>query len=596
MKSAPPYDAQALGGVVAFIGRTGSGKTYAAKGALEPILQAGARVCVLDPTGAWWGLRSSRDGKDVGFSVVVFGGIHADVPIDDSVGAALGRMVGEMDFQCVIDLSEMTMGGRKRFATAFFDAVYHKNRKPLYLVLDEADMFAPQRIMSDETVMYSRVEQIVRRGRIFGFRPWLITQRPAVLNKSVLSQASTLVAMKLTSPQDRAAVKDWIKDQADVTVGKRILADLPRLKLGEGYMWWPEGEFLEKLTFPKIKTFDSSKTPELGERPALPKRLADVDLTAVRAALEAERVAIETNDPKKLQNRIKQLEEALADAGKKPASVDPAAISTAVEQAVRTARASWAAEISNLEAEVRTHLFAVMEILRPPRAANGRSIAAEVSQSEIEAFSKSVISTLSGQAQPSTAQPSDPPFARPLAAPVRRSNDDTSRDGDGHKPFGKNAEGRVLKVLVDLHPARLTNAQWACLSGMKSTTGTWRNYKSKLRNGGLLDETGGKFSPTQAGFDAFGGVPPQPLSLLQVQARWRHEIGSTPSRLLDDLIAAYPNAVLRDELAANADLKSSTGTFRNYVSKLTTNGLAEKVGRDALRATEVIARGVAGGL
>lgn len=63
---------------VAILGKTGSGKTYAAKGIVEDLLRAGRRVCVLDPTGAWWGLRSSADGKAAGYPVIVLGGQDVD--------------------------------------------------------------------------------------------------------------------------------------------------------------------------------------------------------------------------------------------------------------------------------------------------------------------------------------------------------------------------------------------------------------------------------------------------------------------------------------------------------------------------------------
>jgi DNA helicase HerA-like ATPase len=44
---------------VAIVGTSGAGKTYAAKVWLERLLKAGARVCVVDPLGVWWGLRAS---------------------------------------------------------------------------------------------------------------------------------------------------------------------------------------------------------------------------------------------------------------------------------------------------------------------------------------------------------------------------------------------------------------------------------------------------------------------------------------------------------------------------------------------------------
>jgi hypothetical protein len=120
-----------------------------------------------------------------------------------------------------------------------------------------------------------------------GFIPWLITQRPAVVHKDVLSQADILIAMKLTSSQDRDAIGAWIEGQADRQEGKRILGDLPRLQRGERYLWAPGYRILDRVAFPKIRTFDSSRTPRRGERLATPRTLAEVDLTAIVAALAA---------------------------------------------------------------------------------------------------------------------------------------------------------------------------------------------------------------------------------------------------------------------------------------------------------------------
>jgi hypothetical protein len=79
-----------------------------------------------------------------------------------------------------------------------------------------------------EPKLQALMEQIVRRGRIKGFIPWLITQRPAVLSKDVLSQVDGLVAFKLTASQDRDALGAWIEGQADRAAGQgnpRLAAD-----------------------------------------------------------------------------------------------------------------------------------------------------------------------------------------------------------------------------------------------------------------------------------------------------------------------------------------------------------------------------------
>jgi len=52
----------ALDDRLAIVGTSGSGKTYAAKGLAERLIAGGGRVCIVDPLGVWWGLRSSADG------------------------------------------------------------------------------------------------------------------------------------------------------------------------------------------------------------------------------------------------------------------------------------------------------------------------------------------------------------------------------------------------------------------------------------------------------------------------------------------------------------------------------------------------------
>ena len=59
----------ALNQHIAILGKTGSGKTFAAKGIVEHLLDEGRQVCVLDPTGAWWGMRLGADGKSKGYNL-----------------------------------------------------------------------------------------------------------------------------------------------------------------------------------------------------------------------------------------------------------------------------------------------------------------------------------------------------------------------------------------------------------------------------------------------------------------------------------------------------------------------------------------------
>ena len=271
---------------LAIVGTSGSGKTYAAKGLLERVMAGGGRVCVVDPLGVWWGLAKGAGGAEPPFPVAVFGGARADVPLEASSGAALGRLVGREPMASVVDVSDFgSAAARRAFMTEFTAALYEANTQPLHLVLDEADLWAPQRTQPDGMALLGRMEEIVRRGRMRGFVPWLITQRPAVLHKDVLSQADVLVSMKLTSSQDRAAIGRWIEGQADRAEGRRILGALPQLRRGEGWVWAPGEGVLAPVSFPRIRTLDSSQTPVRTDQPGVQRALAAVDPSAIARAL-----------------------------------------------------------------------------------------------------------------------------------------------------------------------------------------------------------------------------------------------------------------------------------------------------------------------
>lgn len=74
------------------VGRSGFGKSNAAKGSgAEPLLAAGGRVGILDPTDSWFGLRTKPDGVTPAYKVVIFGGEHGDLPLDENAGETMGK-------------------------------------------------------------------------------------------------------------------------------------------------------------------------------------------------------------------------------------------------------------------------------------------------------------------------------------------------------------------------------------------------------------------------------------------------------------------------------------------------------------------------
>ena len=521
----PVLSADALDDRIAIVGTAGSGKTYAAKGFVERLLGIGARVAIVDPLGVWWGLRASADGSSAGYPVVVFGGRHADVPITAEMGTALGRMIAREALVCVVDLSELgSNAARRRFMAAFSEALYETNEEPLHLVLDEADLWAPQRPIKGWEGLLGHIEEIVRRGRVRGFIPWLITQRPAVVHKDVLSQADILIAMKLTASQDRDAIGAWIEGQADRQEGKRILGDLPRLQRGEGYLWAPGHGLLDRVRFPPIRTFDSSRTPKRGERVATPRTLAEVDLTAIIAAL----AAVETGDsrkPKEDQRRQVQLERELA-------------------------------------------------------AAKARIDILEQQNRELNARLERIAALAAGSAPiPDDAALPREPKEKIEAKPVRPFRVVTSTkaaiSGDGSHP----ASRKLLAAAAQHAPGRFTWGQLATLAGLKPSGGHFNAGRKELRAAGYVAETNGLVTTTPSGLKAAGEVPPAPSTPAERLALWCDRLPAPAPEMLRTLAAQGERYMDAEELAAALGKKPSGGHWNSGIAVLRNNGLIEADGR-----------------
>jgi hypothetical protein len=260
-----PIPVEAFADCGAILGRRGAGKSGTGRGILEHELDRGHRCCVIDPKGDWYGIRATKDGQPSRFEIPVFGGAHADVPIDDTMGQALGAIVATSSTSSVIDLSGFSVAGMRRFMAAFAEALFFNNRNPLTLFVDEADQLAPQRVAADQAKLLHNMEMLIRQGRQRGIFMWMLTQRPAVINKNLLSQAETLIAMKMTGPQDRAAIRDWM-DAHDPEKAAIVEKDLAKLSVGQAWAWVPGQDFLERVQFPMFETYDSGRTPKHGEK------------------------------------------------------------------------------------------------------------------------------------------------------------------------------------------------------------------------------------------------------------------------------------------------------------------------------------------
>jgi DNA helicase HerA-like ATPase len=81
---------------------------------------------------------------------------------------------------------------------------------PFFAVIEEAHNFCPERGFG-EAKSSKILRTIASEGRKFGLGLCVITQRPARLDKSVLSQCTTQIILKVTNPNDLKAVMNSVE-------------------------------------------------------------------------------------------------------------------------------------------------------------------------------------------------------------------------------------------------------------------------------------------------------------------------------------------------------------------------------------------------
>lgn len=87
-------------------------------------------------------------------------------------------------------------------------------RHPVALLCDEAHLYIPNRSDADasDDISISIFERIAKEGRKYGVSLLVISQRPSEVNKTMLSQCSNFISMRLTNADDQAVIKKLLPD------------------------------------------------------------------------------------------------------------------------------------------------------------------------------------------------------------------------------------------------------------------------------------------------------------------------------------------------------------------------------------------------
>ena len=328
----------------------------------------------------------------------------------------------------------------------------------------------------------------------------MISQRPQVLNKNILTQAQILCALRMVHPKDIDAIEEWVNVHGDPERAKEMISSLPSLPIGVAWFWSPGwGDIFTKVKIRLRETFDSSATPEVGKRALAPQVLAPVDIKKLGAQIQETVQKAKENDPRALRQKIAELEKELR---RKSGAAGPNEVQKAVREALEQRDREQRVQIQDWK---NLHLSAITAFTQI--------------KTEAEAFLSR--SSFPKGKETAPVKHHNPPIAQSIPRPIR------PRDRPPHPQDGKLRAGaeRMLAALVQWFPQGMSEGQMRSHAGLRKS-GTFSTYLSDLRGRELVEHREGILFATQAGMDYFGGsIPASPSTTEEVLAVWEPKLG-----------------------------------------------------------------------
>jgi predicted nucleic acid-binding Zn-ribbon protein len=241
-------------------GKSGVGKSNTGSVIAEELLERGHPVLIVDVDGEYWGLKEEYELLHVGATD------ECDLQVGAEHAGKLAELALEQRVPIILDVSgyvdpdESDALVRETAHELFVreqDAL-----QPFLLLVEEIHEYLPQQGSLGETG--EALRRIAKRGRKRGLGIAGLSQRPADVDKSFITQADLLVWHRLTWDNDTNVVKRIVGSDYDAAVAD--LAD------GEAFVQadWYEAD-IERVQFRRKRTFDAGATPGLDDvdRPEL---------------------------------------------------------------------------------------------------------------------------------------------------------------------------------------------------------------------------------------------------------------------------------------------------------------------------------------
>jgi len=167
-----------------------------------------------------------------------------------------------------------------RLAKELFDARKAGKVPPFLMIVEEAHNYCPERGFG-QTVSSNILRTVASEGRKFGMGLCIVSQRPAKVDKNIISQCNTNIILKVTNPNDLKAIIQSVEGLTTQT-----FREIQRLPIGVALI---SGAGLQMPVMTEIRTRETShggksvgiskedyeevpyETPKLSQQGSVPK-------------------------------------------------------------------------------------------------------------------------------------------------------------------------------------------------------------------------------------------------------------------------------------------------------------------------------------
>ncbi|MCD2452801.1 ATP-binding protein [Methylicorpusculum oleiharenae] len=168
-------------------------------------------------------------------------------PLEHIIAQLIGQIQGEggvdQDIR-ILDISGLpnevagplaAMLARLLFQYKVYQTTDERKRDPVVLVCEEAHRYVPDRGEAEYAAAQTAIRRIAREGRKYGIGLMLVSQRPADVESTVISQCGTWLVLRLTNAADQQHVSRFLPDGlSGMTKALPNLAQQEAIFVGEG--------------------------------------------------------------------------------------------------------------------------------------------------------------------------------------------------------------------------------------------------------------------------------------------------------------------------------------------------------------------------